>query len=103
MYTTSRWKRICVTRYTIFYLFYKTNFGDFVLYHCYHLYNLFIFILEDGGVYVTNLAKEQWKVKGLSIEVLEPYRRMRIIFNGLLRNVAMKNREQVEHVQFHFM
>lgn len=57
---------------------------------------------DKGHVHLTNLAKQQWRIKGLSIEVLEPFRRLRITFNGLLKNIG-RNSNEVEHVQFHFM
>nr|CAH7719421.1 unnamed protein product [Callosobruchus chinensis] len=65
--------------------------------------------LKNGCTYVfpdhnymieTNLAKQQWKAKGLEIEVLEPFKRLRIIFNGVLHNVSS---QQNEHVIFKFI
>lgn len=70
---------------------------------CFNTYFYTFVDVDDGNVHLTNLAKDQWKVRGLSIDVLEQHRRMRIIFNGLLKNIGRKGNENIEHVQFHFM
>lgn len=65
-------------------------------------YKIFI-ILGENGLIVKNVVKEIWKIKGLSIVVLEPFVRLRILFNGLLLNVGSVKKGIVEHVQFNFM
>nr|XP_023026704.1 uncharacterized protein LOC111514686 [Leptinotarsa decemlineata] len=68
--------------------------------------------LADGNSYVlpgvnsvlqTNLTKKQWAIGGAKIELLEEFRKLRIIFNGLLRNISYTTQERIEHVQFNFM
>ncbi|XP_074030149.1 rifampicin phosphotransferase isoform X2 [Leptinotarsa decemlineata] len=68
--------------------------------------------LADGNSYVlpgvnsvlqTNLTKKQWAIGGAKIELLEEFRKLRIIFNGLLRNISYTTQERIEHVQFNFI
>ncbi|XP_066256626.1 rifampicin phosphotransferase-like [Euwallacea similis] len=54
-------------------------------------------------IYATSLRDYKWRVNGLSIETLSPYQRVRIVFNGLLRNVTERDCEKIEHVQFSFI
>ncbi|KAL1502561.1 hypothetical protein ABEB36_007686 [Hypothenemus hampei] len=55
---------------------------------------------EHEKTYLKTINDLTWKINGLTIETLDPFKRVRIIFNGLLRNVS-KNR--IEHVQFSFI
>lgn len=66
-----------------------------------YLYNSHI--LDKTHIVLTSIPKDQWKVQGLSVEILEPYRRLRILFNGMLRNLGPEGTQHVEHVQFRFM
>ncbi|XP_066149051.1 rifampicin phosphotransferase-like [Euwallacea fornicatus] len=68
--------------------------------------------LSNGAVYTfpshqhihtTSLKDYKWKINGLSIETLEPYKRVRMVFNGLLRNISERHCEKTEHVQFSFI
>ncbi|CAH1141478.1 unnamed protein product [Phyllotreta striolata] len=70
--------------------------------------SLSIFLRIDGRVYTLpeknafskiNLNKRHWKTDSLNIEVLEPFKRLRITFNGLLRN----REGATDHVQFNFL
>lgn len=58
---------------------------------------------DENGVRLIKLPYNEWKINGLSIEILEPFIRSRIIFNGLLHNVSIKDSEKVEYVHFSFM
>ncbi|KAJ8967033.1 hypothetical protein NQ314_003150 [Rhamnusium bicolor] len=58
---------------------------------------------SDTHVLHAKLPKEQWKINGLNIEILEPVKRLRVTFSGLLKNVAVKDYEKVEHVQFNLI
>ncbi|KAJ8916677.1 hypothetical protein NQ315_000322 [Exocentrus adspersus] len=63
-----------------------------------------VFVLpEEHGLRLMKTSKDEWKVNGLSIETLEPYIRLRIVFNGLLRNVSIQHYEKVEFVRFSFI
>ncbi|XP_046625804.1 uncharacterized protein LOC124307780 isoform X1 [Neodiprion virginianus] len=72
--------------------------------------------LADGRMYqlpnhpdsvIFNNVDRGWSAVGLKITPLEPWRRWRITFNGLLRNGIKRNYRQnegkVEHVRFHFI
>jgi len=54
-------------------------------------------------VHLTTVKENQWKINGLLVETLDPYRRVRIVYNGLLQNVACKSYEKIEHIQFNFI
>lgn len=60
-------------------------------------------LTDENGLRLTKIPNDEWKINGLSIEILEPFLRYRIIFNGLLRNVSIKDYEKVEYVHFSFM
>ncbi|CAG9770742.1 unnamed protein product [Ceutorhynchus assimilis] len=49
-------------------------------------------------VHLTSVKETRWKINGLTIESLDPYRRVRIVYNGLLRCLG-----KIEHVQFNFI
>ncbi|XP_028141346.1 putative phosphoenolpyruvate synthase isoform X1 [Diabrotica virgifera virgifera] len=68
--------------------------------------------LQDGNIYVlpgekggiqTTISKYAWKIAGLNVEILEPLRKLRITFNGLLKNQSCTDFEKVEHIQFNFI
>ncbi|XP_048521630.1 putative phosphoenolpyruvate synthase isoform X2 [Dendroctonus ponderosae] len=63
-----------------------------------------IFTFPDSQkVHQVSVKEQIWKINGLSIETLEPYRRLRIVFNGLLQNIACKTPKKIEHIQFNFI
>ncbi|XP_056640414.1 uncharacterized phosphotransferase YvkC-like isoform X1 [Diorhabda sublineata] len=64
--------------------------------------NTYVFPGEKGSVQ-TSLPKTAWKIAGLCIETLEPFRKLRITFNGLLKNISETGFEKIEHVQFNFI
>lgn len=45
----------------------------------------------------------KWKIQDLQITVLEPFKRLRFLYNGFLRKIASGDVNVVEHVQFNFM
>ncbi|CAG9857640.1 unnamed protein product [Phyllotreta striolata] len=68
--------------------------------------------LKDGRTYVfpgagavraTNLPRDCWKMAGFDLETLEPFRKIRITFNGLLRNASCEDFEKIEHVRFNLI
>ncbi|KAJ8956354.1 hypothetical protein NQ318_015092 [Aromia moschata] len=65
--------------------------------------------LADGNHYNRHVSRKAkisrhiWKINGLTMELLEPLRRLRIVFNGLLRNINVTEYEKVEHVRFNFI
>ncbi|XP_046747290.1 uncharacterized phosphotransferase YvkC-like isoform X2 [Diprion similis] len=72
--------------------------------------------LADGRTYqlpnhpdsvIFNNVSRGWSAAGLKITPLDPLRRWRITFNGLLRNGIKRNYRQndgkVEHLRFHFI
>ncbi|CAG9815135.1 unnamed protein product [Phaedon cochleariae] len=63
--------------------------------------NSYVFPGEEGTIQ-TNLSKGQWKIGGVNIEILEDFQRLRITFNGLLRNLS-SIKSDIEHVQFNFI
>nr|CAI5849630.1 unnamed protein product [Callosobruchus analis] len=68
---------------------------------CLRLENGCTYVFPDGNHMIeTNLAKQQWKAEGLEVELLEPFRRLRITFNGVLHNIST---QQNEHVIFKFI
>lgn len=49
---------------------------------------------------------QKWSASGLKIELLEPRRRWRITYNGLLRNQSSDDAlgdDNVEHIRLNFM
>lgn len=61
-------------------------------------------VLDEPEVLTCSIANKEWKVAGLKFEILEPFRRIRIVYNGFLRKINPNGQENgVEHVQFHFM
>ncbi|CAG9829044.1 unnamed protein product [Diabrotica balteata] len=52
-----------------------------------------------NGILETNIPKNRWKVDGLNIEVVEPFKRLRICFNGILKT----DRDTTDHIQFNFI
>ena len=46
-----------------------------------------------------SISSWRWKTKDLHIEILEPFKRLRVTYNGLLSNAT----HDVEHVRFSFM
>ncbi|XP_045467162.1 uncharacterized phosphotransferase YvkC-like [Harmonia axyridis] len=58
-----------------------------------------IYVLPDkGGVARTHIPNYQWKCQGLSVEILEPFKRCRLNFNGFLKNISPKGHDKIEHV-----
>jgi hypothetical protein len=53
----------------------------------------------DNPTKLYRLSGWQWKTKDLQIEVLEPFKRLRVTYNGLLSDAS----RDVHHVQFSFM
>ncbi|KAF2905991.1 hypothetical protein ILUMI_00185, partial [Ignelater luminosus] len=65
--------------------------------------------LSNGAIYVLpnepeallcSIPSRQWKAGGLSITIVEPLYRIRLLYNGFLKN--LKN-GKVEHVKFNFI
>ncbi|XP_076267913.1 rifampicin phosphotransferase-like [Rhynchophorus ferrugineus] len=54
-------------------------------------------------VYLASVKEHQWRINGLIIESLEPYIRLRIVYNGLLQDISCTNYQKIEHVQFNFI
>ena len=71
--------------------------------HKFLFYHLFL----DHPNTTFKFSKQSWTIGGLKISVLEPLKRFRIIFNGLLRNgIGTKisnDMGKIEHVRFNFM
>ncbi|XP_014470247.1 PREDICTED: putative phosphoenolpyruvate synthase isoform X3 [Dinoponera quadriceps] len=70
--------------------------------------------LSDGRVYVLpdyphtvamdDSAGQKWSASGLKIEPLEPRKRWRITYNGLLRNQSLDNvLDNMEHIRLNFI
>ncbi|XP_060534169.1 prodigiosin synthesizing transferase PigC-like isoform X2 [Cylas formicarius] len=68
--------------------------------------------LANGKVYsypgaekvrIASVKENQFKVNGLTVETLESFKRVRIVFNGLLRDISCRSYDKVEHVQFNFI
>jgi hypothetical protein len=53
----------------------------------------------DNPTKLYRLSGWQWKTKDLQIEVLEPFKRLRVTYNGLLSDAS----RDVQHVQFSFI
>ncbi|XP_022901030.2 rifampicin phosphotransferase-like [Onthophagus taurus] len=79
-----------------------------------HAETMIEFRLNNGKVYVfpndeetliCSIQSRQWKANALSIQVLKPYTRLRIIFNGILKNKFPPKNDQndLEHIQFNFI
>lgn len=64
---------------------------------------LYKYIVGGENVRVTSVKDFKWKINGLSIETLEPYRRLRVVFNGLLQDISNEEEEKIDHVRFNFM
>ncbi|KAI4454859.1 phosphoenolpyruvate synthase-related [Holotrichia oblita] len=62
---------------------------------------------NEPNVLICSLIAKRWKVGGLNIEILEPFRRLRITYNGLMRccvqNYNHEVQGEIEHVKFHFL
>ncbi|CAH0549548.1 unnamed protein product [Brassicogethes aeneus] len=56
----------------------------------------------NDKIHFFTIPKLQWKANGLNMEILEPFRRLRLTFNGLLKEVST-GIGTVEHVQFNFI
>ncbi|XP_050499805.1 uncharacterized phosphotransferase YvkC isoform X1 [Diabrotica virgifera virgifera] len=52
-----------------------------------------------NGILETNIPKNRWKVDGLNIEIVEPFKRLRICFNGILKT----HTNTTDHIQFNFI
>ncbi|XP_072378304.1 rifampicin phosphotransferase-like [Diabrotica undecimpunctata] len=53
----------------------------------------------ENGILETNVPKNRWKIDGLNLEVVEPFKRLRICFNGILKT----DRDTTDHIQFNFI
>ncbi|KAK9746645.1 Pyruvate phosphate dikinase, AMP/ATP-binding domain [Popillia japonica] len=62
---------------------------------------------NEPNVLICSLASRRWKAAGLNIEILEPFIRLRLTYNGLMRCCVQNNNQEVEgpieHVKFHFL
>ncbi|XP_050301904.1 putative phosphoenolpyruvate synthase isoform X2 [Anthonomus grandis grandis] len=54
-------------------------------------------------VHISSIKENKWKINGLIIEKLEPYARLRVVYNGLLQDISCTAQEKIEHVQFNFI
>lgn len=57
---------------------------------------------DEPEILSCSLQSRQWRGAGLKIEILEPFRRLRITYNGFLRKHG-EAEDSVEHIQFNFM
>ncbi|XP_044763689.1 prodigiosin synthesizing transferase PigC-like [Coccinella septempunctata] len=58
-----------------------------------------IYVSPDaGGVTRRHVSGYQWKCQGLNVEISEPFKRYRLLFNGFLRKVSTTNDGGVEHI-----
>ncbi|GJQ79831.1 hypothetical protein Trydic_g23295 [Trypoxylus dichotomus] len=62
---------------------------------------------NEPQVLLSSIAARNWKAAGLNIEILQPFRRLRITYNGFMRccskNINEDVEGEVEHVRFHFL
>lgn len=73
---------------------------------------ILILRLSNGKIYtipgsekisVQSIRENQWRINGLLIDNLQPYRRLRIVYNGLLQDISCTSYEKIEHVQFNLI
>lgn len=67
----------------------------------------FAFVLDEPKVLLCSTDSNKWKAGDLTITILEPFSTLRLVFNGLMRNVAREEIDEetgeVEHIKFNFM
>ncbi|KRT84071.1 hypothetical protein AMK59_1377, partial [Oryctes borbonicus] len=62
---------------------------------------------NEPQVFLSSISSRHWKAAGLNIEVLQPFQRLRITYNGFMRccskNINEDIEGEVENVRFRFL